>query len=239
MKGIIIIMKYVGMTILMMILFLSVSIAGELQHEGLEIKETKDKVSYSLGYQIGGDFKKENRDIDPEAFLKGVKDALSEIKPEISPEEMQSTLMEMKKNIVARQQFEKLEMREQRLGEGRKFLAENAKNEGIITLPSGLQYKVIREGKGRMPGPDDRVTVQYSGTLIDGTEFSNSYRKDKPEIFYVNGVIPGISEALQLMNEGSKWQLFIPADLAFSKRGMLANRTVIYDLELISIESFE
>jgi FKBP-type peptidyl-prolyl cis-trans isomerase FklB len=203
------------------------------------LNKKKDKVSYSLGYQIGGDFKKENRDIDPDAFLKGVKDALAEMKPEISPEEMRSTLMQMKKKIVARQQFEKLEMQEQRLGEGKKFLAKNAMKDGIITLPSGLQYKVIKEGKGRIPGPTDRVTVQYRGTLIDGTEFSNSYRKDKPEIFYVNGVIPGISAALQLMKEGSNWQLFIPADLAFGKRGLLANRTVIYDLDLISIESSE
>jgi FKBP-type peptidyl-prolyl cis-trans isomerase FklB len=203
------------------------------------LNKKKDKVSYSLGYQIGGDFKKENRDIDPDAFLKGVKDALAEMKPEISPEEMRSTLMQMKKKIVARQQFEKLEMREQRLGEGKKFLTENAMKDGVITLPSGLQYKVIKEGKGRIPGPTDRVTVQYRGTLIDGTEFSNSYRKDKPETFYVNGVIPGISAALQLMKEGSNWQLFIPADLAFGKRGLLANRTVIYDLDLISIESSE
>jgi len=197
----------------------------------------KDRVSYSLGYQIGDDFKKENRDIDPEAFLKGVKDALAQIKPEISPDEMNSTLLKMKKKIIARQRFEKMEMREQRLGQGKDFLSENAKKEGVIMLPSGLQYQVIREGTGRHPGPTDEVTVRYRGTLIDGSEFSSSYKKDKPGIFHVNGVIRGISEALQLMKEGARWKLFIPPELGFGTRGLLANRTVIYDLELISVKS--
>jgi FKBP-type peptidyl-prolyl cis-trans isomerase FklB len=232
-------MSYTGIVVCMMVLLFSISWSGELQHEVPELKEQKDRISYSVGYQIGVDFKKQNTDIDPDAFLKGVKDAFAEINPEISPEEMHSILLEMKKKIVARQQAEKLEMKEQRLGEGKKFLAENAKKDDVITLPSGLQYKVIRKGNGRIPGPTDKVTVQYRGTLIDGTEFGSSYRKDKPETFYVNGVIRGWTEALQLMKEGAKWQLFIPADLAFGKRGALADRVVIYDLELISVNSPE
>jgi FKBP-type peptidyl-prolyl cis-trans isomerase FklB len=225
-------------TAVCVIVFLfSISWAGELQQESPELKDRKEKISYSVGYQIGGDFKKESTSIDPDAFLKGVKDALAEMEPAISPEEMRLILLEMKKKIVARQRFGKLEMREQRLEEGKKFLAENAKKEGVVTLPSGLQYKVIREGNGRIPGPTDKVKVHYRGTLIDGTEFGNSYRKGKPETFYVNGVIRGLTEAFQLMKESSKWQLFIPADLAFGRRGGLTDRTVIYDLEMISVES--
>ena len=231
-------MKYMFMSVFIMLFFFSISWAGELQTKVSELKERKDRISYSVGYQIGGDFRKQNTDIDPDAFLKGVKDALGKKNPNISPEEMSSILLKMKKKIVARQRFEQLEMRDQRLGEGKKFLAENTKKDGIITLPSGLQYKVIREGYGRTPGATDEVTVHYRGTLIDGTEFGNSYRKGRPETFHVNGVIRGLTEAFQLMKEGDKWQLFISADLAF-RRGMLANRTVIYDMELISVKSYE
>jgi FKBP-type peptidyl-prolyl cis-trans isomerase FklB len=238
MKGIIK-MKYMVIAVCMIVLLFTISWAGELQQEVSELKERKDRISYSIGYQIGGDFKKQRTDIVPNAFLKGVKDALAQMEPEVSPAEMQSTLLEMKKKIVARQRAEKLEMKEQRLGEGKKFLDENAKKNGVITLPSGLQYKVIREGNGRMPGPNDKVTVQYRGTLIDGTEFGSSYRKGNPEEFYVKGVIRGLTEALQLMKEGAKWKIFIPADLAFDKRGALADRTVIYDLDLISVKSEE
>ncbi len=123
---------------------------------------------------------------------------------------------------------------EQRFGAGKKFLEENGKKEGVVTLPSGLQYKVIRQGKGNKPGPTDKVTVHYTGTLIDGTKIMSTYRKGKPETFFVNGVKKGMTEALQLMREGARWQLFIPPELAFSNRGPLHNRTLIYDIELIS-----
>ncbi len=232
-------MKYIFMAVCMTVLLFTICWAGELRHEVSELKERKDRISYSVGYQIGGDFRKQGTEIDPDAFLEGIRDALAEMEPEISREEMRSTLLETKKKIIARQRTEKLEMKEHRLGEGRKFLADNAKKDGVVTLPSGLQYKAVREGSGRIPGPTDEVTVKYRGTLIDGTEFGSSYRKDKPETFHVNGVIPGLTEALQLMNEGARWQLFIPADLAFGRRGALADRTVIYDLELISVKPSE
>ena len=231
-------MKYTVIAICNLFLLLCISWAGELQSKIPDLKDRKDRISYSVGFQIGGDLKKEKTDIDSQAFLKGVKDALGGTNPDINPQEMNSMLVDMKKKIISRQKFEKLEMKEQRLGEGKKFLAENAKKKGVVSLPSGLQYKVINEGNGRKPGPTDEVTIHYRGTLIDGSEFVNSYRKGKPETFYVNGVIPGLTEAFQLMKEGDKWQLFISADLAF-RRGMLANRTVLYVLELISVKSQE
>ena len=108
---------------------------------------------------------------------------------------------------------------------------------GVVTLPSGLQYKVIREGTGKSPGPHDSVKVNYRGTLINGQEFDSSYRENKPATFRVDGVIKGWTEALQLMKEGAKWQLFIPADLAYGERGALADRTLIFDVELVSVAS--
>ena len=232
-------MQYMYSSVFVMVLLSGTCPARDVSGEAVDLKNRKDRISYSLGYQIGGDFKKEKTDIDPVAFLKGVKDALARSGPALSAEEMKPLLVDMKKRIVERQRAEKLEMVEQRLGAGTKFLEDNAKKEGVTTLPSGLQYKVIREGDGRQPKPSDRVKVHYSGRRIDGTEFSSSYRKGEAEIFHVNGVLPGITEALQLMKEGAKWKIFMPSNLAFGKRGVLAYRTVIYDLELISIEPSE
>jgi FKBP-type peptidyl-prolyl cis-trans isomerase FklB len=229
-------MKYILLAVCIVLFVFTISWSGELPERKKELKDRKDRISYSLGYQIGGDFKKEKTDIDPDAFLKGVRDALAQSKPMISAGEMKPMLRDMKKKVLATQRREKMEIEEQRLGAGKKFLEDNAKKEGVITLESGVQYKVIREGNGKQPKPTDKVKVHYRGTRIDGTEFRNTYRKGEPEIFYVNGVIPGITEVLPLMRVGAKWKVFVPFNLAFGKRGVLAYRTVIYDLELISIE---
>ena len=226
-------MKRVIILVCTVFSFCGVCLAGEKP----VLKEEKDRVSYSVGYQIGGDFKQQRMDIDPDAFLKGIEDALAETEPPLSPEEMRATLLEMKKKIQAEQRQQKQATVEQYRGEGREFLAANAKKEGVVTLPSGLQYKILREGTGRTPGPTDKVTVHYRGTLIDGTEFGSSYRKNEPATFYVNGVIQGLTEALQLMKEGARWQLFIPADLAYGERGPVGERAVIFDVEFIMVES--
>ena len=184
------------------------------------MKEEKDRVSYSVGYQIGGDFKQQRTDIDPDAFLKGIEDALAEAEPPLSPEEMRAILQEMKAKILAGQRQQKQTAVEQYRGEGREFLAANAKKEGVVVLPSGLQYKILREGTGRTPGPDDRVTVHYRGTLIDGREFYNSRRgKETPETFHVGAVIKGMSEALQLMKEGARVAAFHPGGPGLRRAG--------------------
>ncbi len=208
------------------------------------LNEEKDRVSYSVGYQIGEDLRQQKIEFDPAAFLKGVEDALSEMKPELSAEEMNAKLVELKKKLEADYKTKQSDKRkdlqdtkEKYWGEGREFLAENKKKEGVVELPSGLQYKVITEGAGKKPGPGDAVLVQYRGTLIDGTEFDSSYRNNKPSKFHVSGVIPGWKEALQMMKEGATWRIFVPADLAYGERGPLADRTVIFDIELISVES--
>ena len=146
-------------------------------------------------------------------------------------------MMAFQKEVMAKQ----AEVAKKNKTEGDAFLAENKKKEGVKTLPSGLQYKVIKAGTGKKPKMNDTVTVNYRGTLIDGTEFDNSYKRGQPATFQVNGVIPGWTEALQLMEQGAKWQLFIPSNLAYGERGAPGgqigpNATLIFEIELISIQ---
>ena len=225
-------MRYLLAMVLSVILMSSLCLAGEK----LDLKDEKAKINYSVGYQIGDDFKRQGVEINPEALVKGIQDALSGEKGLMTPQERRNTLVNLQRQVAAQQEQDKPKQAQEYRGEGREFLVENAKKEGVKTTDSGLQYKVIREGAGRRPGATDTVTVHYRGTLIDGTEFDSSYRKGKPASFRVDRVIPGWTEALQLMREGAKWQLFIPPDLAYGERGTLADKTLIFDVELISVE---
>jgi FKBP-type peptidyl-prolyl cis-trans isomerase FklB len=158
----------------------------------------------------------------------------------MTEQEVNETMMNFQKDMMAKQQARMKELGEKNKKEGEAFLAENKKKEGVITLPSGLQYKVMKEGDGKTPIVNDVVTVHYRGTLIDGKEFDSSYTRGQPASFPVKGVIPGFSEALQLMKTGSKWQLFIPSNLAYGERGagdeIGPNAALIFDIELISIK---
>ena len=208
--------------------------------ENLVLKDQKDKVSYSMGMNIGNNLKKQSIDVNPDVLAQGIKDALSGSKALMTEQEVNETIMAFQKEMSAKQIERLKELGEKNKKEGEAFLAENKKKEGIITLPSGLQYKVINEGTGETPEPTDVVTVNYRGTLIDGTEFDSSYRRGQPATFPVNAVIAGWAEALQLMKVGSKWQLFIPSDLAYGERGagrdIGPNATLIFDVELLSIK---
>ena len=200
------------------------------------LKSQKDKVSYIIGMDIGKNLKKQSIDIDPNILVKGLKDALSSGKPLLTEKEIQETMAALQKEMMAKRQ----EVAKQNKKEGEAFLAENKKKEGVKTLPSGLQYKVIKAGGGQKPKSTDTVTVHYRGTLINGTEFDSSYKRGQTVSFQVSGVIPGWTEALQLMEEGAKWQLFIPSNLGYGERGagsMIGpNATLIFDVELISIQ---
>jgi FKBP-type peptidyl-prolyl cis-trans isomerase FklB len=205
-----------------------------------EIDAPADRAGYSLGYQIGGDLKRQDTEIDAAALLRGLRDGIQGTDPSLTPDEMNAILLGLKKGIEASERKGWRQDAEQYREEGRQFLTANAQQEGVVSLPSGLQYRVLREGEGNSPGPDDGVRVHYRSTLIDGTVFHDSSRPgDEPEMLHVSGVIRGLTEALQLMREGDRWQLFLPADLAFGKRGPLADRTVIYEIELVSIEPEE
>jgi FKBP-type peptidyl-prolyl cis-trans isomerase FklB len=228
-------MKRLGMVILMIFQLSGICSAGEKPL----LKDEKERINYSVGYQIGGDFKRQGVALVPEPLLQGIRDALAEEKPLLSTEEMRTILVGLKKKIDADLIERKKAASERLRGEGREFLTGNAGKEGVITLPSGLQYKVIKEGSGKKPTLKDRVTVNYRATRIDGQEFDSTYRDGKPSIIPLDKVIPGWQEALPLMKEGSKWQLFIPSDLAFGERGPLADRAVIYEIELIAVNPGE
>jgi FKBP-type peptidyl-prolyl cis-trans isomerase FklB len=215
---------------------LGLALAGSaLAAEKFELETDTDRINYSLGYQIGGDFKRQGVEVNPDAVVRGMQDALSGGEPLMSPPEMHQTLVELKRKIVAEQQKRRGEDAERRRVEGRKFLEQNAKKEGVVTLPSGLQYKVIKKGTGKSPGPTDEVTVNYEGRLVDGKVFDSSAKHGKPATFRLNAVIKGWGEALQLMKEGGKSELYMPAKLAYGERGPLADRTLIFDVELISV----
>jgi FKBP-type peptidyl-prolyl cis-trans isomerase FklB len=204
------------------------------------LKDQKDRVSYSYGLRYGSSLKQQSIEIDPEVFAKGMKDALSGAETLVTEKEAREIITAYQKELRARQEEQDKVLGEKNKKQGEAFLAENAKKEGVKTLPSGLQYKVITEGTGPTPKTNETVIVHYRGTLIDGTEFDSSYKRGEPYTTPVNFVIKGWTEALQLMKVGSKWQLFIPSDLAYRERrsGRLIspNSTLIFDLELLSIK---
>jgi FKBP-type peptidyl-prolyl cis-trans isomerase FklB len=203
-------------------------------------KTPVEKRSYALGLDIGRQMKKESLEIDPALFSQGLKDALSSNQSLLSDEELRATIVELQNEVRAKQAQAHKELAEKNKQAGDAFLAENKKKEGVVTLPDGLQYKILKAGEGKKPTAEDTVVCQYRGTLIDGKEFDSSYKRNQPATFPVARVIKGWSEALQLMPVGSKWQLFIPADLAYGERGAGAeippNATLIFEVELVSIQ---
>jgi FKBP-type peptidyl-prolyl cis-trans isomerase FklB len=179
-------------------------------------------------------------DINLDVYESAIRDSLGGKEPQMSSEEMRSTIMGLRQRLAAAQQKALKNQEEKNLAEGKAFLLENGKKEGVKTLPSGLQYRVLSEGTGKMPTKKDTVTVHYRGTFINGTEFDSSIARGQPATFKVDGVIPGWTEALQLMKEGAKWQLFIPPKLAYGERGMPPRippqSTLIFEVELISVK---
>lgn len=187
-----------------------------------------DKVNYSLGYELGQDLKRGDLPSVPEVLLKGVEDGLTGAKPAVKTSERRAALAE----IVAKRAQENLERAQE-------FLAANAAQEGVVTLPSGLQYKELTAGEGKTPTVNDRVKVHYRGTLIDGSEFDSSYKREQPSTFEVKKVIKGWREALPLMQEGDKWQLYVPPELAYGKAGrdkrIPPNSALVFEVELLSV----
>ncbi len=233
------------MNVRVLIVPLCIILAGSpvFAGEKAELKTQKDKLSYAIGMDMGGSLKRNAIDVDIDALVKGLKDALAGGKMMMTEQEQRETLMAFQKEFQAKQQEKMKALAEKNKKEGEAFLAENKKKPGVKTLPSGLQYKVITEGKGASPKETDTVTVNYRGTLIDGTEFDSSYKRNEPATFPVKGVIKGWTEALQLMKEGAKWQLFVPAGLAYGERGaggvIGPNATLIFEVELLKIGSKE
>ena len=205
-----------------------------------ELKGDKEKISYSIGMDIGGNLKKGSIEIDPDMLAKGIKDSYGGGKTLLTEDQAREAIADFQKTLMAKKAEEMKKLSEKNKADGEKFLAENAKKEGVKSLPSGLQYREITPGKGKSPKATDTVTTNYKGTLIDGTEFDSSYKRGEPATFPVSGVIAGWTEALQLMKEGAKWELFIPPDLAYGDRGagrdIGPNATLIFEVELISVQ---
>jgi len=206
----------------------------------LKLDTSKNRISYTIGVNIGQDFKSQNMDVDPDLLLMGLKDTLSGKELQLTEEEMVQEIQNFQQEMQVKMAAEMEAKAAENKAAGEAFLAENAKQEGVVVTESGLQYKIIEPGQGDSPGPADVATVHYRGTLIDGTQFDSSYDRGQPASFPVGGVIPGWSEALQLMKPGAKWQLSIPAELAYGERGagqdIGPNSTLLFDVELISVE---
>jgi len=221
-----------------MMLSASVAFAAET----LELKTPKDKVSYAIGMDMANSLKKNEIDVDPAILGQAFKDLLGGKKTLMTDEEVRTTLTGLQQEMQTKRQEKMKSQGETNKKEGEAFRAENKKKDGVKTLPSGLQYKVITAGKGKTPKAEDTVTVQYKGTLLDGTEFDSSYKRGQAATFPVNGVIKGWTEALQLMKEGDKWTLYIPSALGYGEAGTSggpigANATLIFEVELVSIKA--
>jgi FKBP-type peptidyl-prolyl cis-trans isomerase FklB len=203
------------------------------------LKTAKDKVSYAFGMAFARNMKTQGIDIEPDPFIKAYKDTLSGGKLLLTDEEAQKAVMDFQTQLMAKKQDELKKQGEQNKKAGDAFLAANKNKEGVVTLPSGLQYKVLKDGDGAKPTADDKIKVNYKGSLIDGTEFDASEKHGGPAEFPVSGVIPGWTEAMQLMKVGSKWQLVIPSGLAYGEAGaggvIPPNATLVFEVELVSI----
>ena len=200
-----------------------------------KLASEKEKFSYAIGFQIGQGFKRDELDIDVATMSQAIKDVIDGKAPQVSVDEMRSAMENTQKVLVAKRNAQA----EKAKAAGIAYLAENKKKDGVITRDSGLQYKVLKTGKGKQPTADASITAHYKGTLIDGHEFDSSYRRGEPATFGVGQVIKGWQEVLPLMKEGDKWEVYIPSELAYGERGSAGgigpNETLIFEIELLKV----
>jgi FKBP-type peptidyl-prolyl cis-trans isomerase FklB len=205
----------------------------------LVLTTEKDKQSYAIGLNVGKSLHRDDIDVDPKIVLQGLQDAMADGKVLLTDDEIKTVMTDLQNQVRQQQEAKRQALAEANKKDGAAFLAANATKPDVVTLPSGLQYKVLTPGTGPKPTVTDSVICNYRGTLLDNTEFDSSYKRGQPATFPVSGVIKGWTEALQLMPVGSKWQLFIPADLAYGERGqrtIAPNATLVFELELLSIQ---
>jgi FKBP-type peptidyl-prolyl cis-trans isomerase FklB len=205
----------------------------------LVLTTEKDKQSYAIGLNVGKSLHRDDIDVDPKIVLQGLQDAMADGKVLLTDDQIKTVMTDLQNQVRQKQEEKRQALAESNKKDGTAFLAANATKEGVVTLPSGLQYKILTPGTGPKPTVTDSVLCNYRGTLLDNTEFDSSYKRGQPATFPVSGVIKGWTEALQLMPVGSKWQLFIPADLAYGERAqgpIGPNATLVFELELLSIQ---
>jgi FKBP-type peptidyl-prolyl cis-trans isomerase FklB len=199
----------------------------------------KDKQSYAVGVNVGKSLHRDGLEVEPKFVLQGLEDAIADGKLLLTDDQIKTIMTDLQTQMRQKLEEKRQAMVESNKKDGAAFLAANATKEGVVTLPSGLQYKILTAGTGPKPSASDSVVCNYRGALLDDTEFDSSYKRGQPATFPVSGVIKGWTEALQLMPTGSKWQLFIPADLAYGDRGqgpIGPNATLIFEVELLSIQ---
>lgn len=240
-------MKKLIYVLLMMVVGLSTGFAqkkktpAKKKEDTIELKDKKDKLSYSIGQDMGKNFKSQGMEINPDVLIRGMKDALAEAKPAMETEEMEHLLNELQQELQQKRMEQMKKESEVAEMDNKKWCDENAKNEGVKTTVSGLQYKVISLGpdSGRSPKATDKVRVHYKGSLTDGKVFDSSYDRGEPIEFPLNGVIPGWTEGLQLMKEGDKFELYIPSNLGYGPRGaggvIPPNAILIFEVELLKV----
>jgi FKBP-type peptidyl-prolyl cis-trans isomerase FklB len=203
-------------------------------------KTQKEKLSYAIGMEMGKGVKTQGIDVDPALLTQGLNDALSGGKPRMSEEELKQVITALQQDLRQKQTASQQAAGAENKAKGDAYLAENAKKEGVVALPDGLQYKILTAGQGKKPAETDTVLCNYKGTFIDGTEFDSSTQAGKPVPFEVKNVIPGFKEVLQLMPVGSKWQVFIPSSLGYGERGAGSvigpNSALIFEIELVGIQ---
>jgi len=203
-----------------------------------DVESEKGKLSYAVGWDIGADIARRATEFDVDSLIAAIRDVVADKEPKVSPEEMRALLTALQEKVRAEQveAFKKLSEENQAAAD--KFLAANKSKTGIVTLPSGVQYRVIEEGDGPRPGLDSKVSVHYRGSKLDGHEFDSSFARGTPEEFTVNSVLKGWQEVLPLMKVGSTWQIFVPPELAFGARGnppVGPNEALMFDLKLVEI----
>lgn len=213
----------------------------EAAESELALESSTQRLSYGMAYGLGQRLAQDEVPLDIAAFTAGLEDAVEGGEARMTPEEIQEEMQAYQEQAMAEQQAQVAAQGEANQAAAEEFLAENAEREGVVVTDSGLQYKVIEEGEGPSPGPEDTVEVHYTGTLLDGTEFDSSHKRGETVSFGVGQVIPGWTEALQLMSPGAKWKLFIPADLAYGQGGaggvIGPNSALIFEVELVSVSS--
>jgi FKBP-type peptidyl-prolyl cis-trans isomerase len=229
-------------TLLAMTVASSIALMPVLAH-AVDLNSEDQKVSYSLGLILGEKLKQDMDKLDLDAFQSGLKSIYEDTKPELDPQQVGETMQAFQAKKMEEQRKVVADLAQKNLEAGKAFLAENAKRDGVVTTDSGLQFEEIVAGTGKQPAAEDTVKVHYRGTLIDGTEFDSSYSRNEPVSFPLNGVIPGWTEALQMMKEGGKAKLAIPSDLAYGPGGMGnaigPSSTLVFDVELLEVNPSE
>mgnify|MGYP005847800747 CR=1 FL=1 len=214
------------------------SVALQAQTPATIAEIEPDKLSYAVGYDIGMNLRRQGIDLQIEQVMQAIRDTHNEAEPSVPREEMQQILTTLNEELREKRMQELRELADENQAKSNEFLQKNRSKDGVVVLPSGVQYKVIQEGDGERPGPADTVQVHYRGSRMDGLEFDSSFARGKPETFEVDQVLQGWQEILPLMREGAEWRIYVPPELGFGLRGQPPvgpNEAVVFDLRLVSV----